>query len=60
MGESGVPGGVYGCVKSWSGRVGGGFKSTIRLILVLSKLLIHLSAGGLFPVCGDSFQAFPH
>ncbi len=38
----------------------GDLKSTIKLIQVFSKLLIHLSAGGWCPVLGDGFQAFPH
>ncbi len=38
----------------------GGFKSTIKLIQVFSKLLIHLSAGGWCLVVGDGFQTFPH
>ncbi len=38
----------------------GGFTSTIKLIQVFTKLLIHLSAGGWCPVLGNGFQAFPH
>ncbi len=40
----------------------GDFKSSLNLIQVFSKLLIHLSAGGGggCPVLGDGFQAFPH
>ncbi len=56
-------GGVSGCVERWSGWVcvgGGGFKSTIKLIHVISKLLINLSAGGWCLVVGDGFQTFPH
>ncbi len=54
------------CVKmgaSWSAQVfwvWGGFKPTVKLIQVYSKLLIHLSAGGGCLVVGDGFQTFPH
>ncbi len=58
-GERGVAGGCNGYVENGQDGVGG-FKSTIKLIQVFSKLLIHLSAGGWCPVLGDGFQAFPH
>ncbi len=45
-------------LNKWGG--GGGVKSTIKLIQIFSKLSIHLSAVGWFPVLGDGFQAFPH
>ncbi len=38
----------------------GGFKSAIKLIQVISKLLVHLSAGGWCLVVGDGFRTFPH
>ncbi len=58
--ERGVTGGVNTCVERWSASVWQGFKSTIKLIQIFSKLLIRLSAGVWCLVVGDGFQIFPH